>query len=57
LTGLAQVKGYRGETPKVELMARRIDYDIRYIDTWSFWLDIKIILRTAFELVRSRRAY
>jgi Undecaprenyl-phosphate glucose phosphotransferase len=57
LTGLAQVKGYRGETPKVELMARRIDYDIRYIDTWSFWLDIKIILHTAFELVRTRRAY
>ena len=57
LTGLAQVKGYRGETPKVELMARRVDYDIRYIDTWSLWLDITIILRTAFELVRARRAY
>ena len=57
LTGLAQVKGYRGETPQVELMARRVEYDIRYIDTWSLWLDITIILRTAFELVRSRRAY
>jgi Undecaprenyl-phosphate glucose phosphotransferase len=57
LTGLAQVKGYRGETPDIELMARRVEHDIRYIDTWSLWLDITIILRTAFELVRSRQAY
>ena len=37
-------------------MERRVDYDIRYIDSWTIWLDIQIILRTAFELLRPRRA-
>ena len=57
LTGLAQVKGYRGETQQVELMERRVEYDIRYIDSWTLWLDIQIILRTVFELLRARWAY
>jgi len=46
LTGLAQVNGYRGETPSLELMSKRVDYDNEYIRTWSVWLDFKILFRT-----------
>jgi Undecaprenyl-phosphate glucose phosphotransferase len=46
ITGWAQVNGYRGETQKVELMAKRIEFDLWYIHHWSFWLDIRILLKT-----------
>ncbi len=54
LSGLAQINGYRGETPTLDLMQKRIDFDVAYIRSWSFWLDIVIIVRT-FGLVLSRR--
>ncbi len=57
LTGWAQVNGYRGETTRLELMERRIDCDLWYIKNWSFWLDLRILLLTSFELVRGRNAY
>lgn len=47
VTGLAQVSGYRGETTVALSAIERLDYDLRYIATWSLWLDIKIIVRTA----------
>jgi undecaprenyl-phosphate galactose phosphotransferase/putative colanic acid biosynthesis UDP-glucose lipid carrier transferase len=46
ITGLAQVKGFRGETAELELMERRVDNDLWYIDNWSMWLDIWILFRT-----------
>jgi Undecaprenyl-phosphate glucose phosphotransferase len=46
LTGWAQVNGLRGETDTTEKMQRRIDYDLYYIDNWSFMLDLKIIVLT-----------
>jgi Undecaprenyl-phosphate glucose phosphotransferase len=46
LTGWAQVNGLRGETRTVDLMARRVEFDLWYINNWSFWLDFKILLRT-----------
>jgi undecaprenyl-phosphate galactose phosphotransferase/putative colanic acid biosynthesis UDP-glucose lipid carrier transferase len=46
LTGWAQVNGWRGETQTVNLMARRIEFDLWYINNWSLWLDFKILLRT-----------
>jgi Undecaprenyl-phosphate glucose phosphotransferase len=46
ITGWAQVHGFRGETGNPEMMAQRIRYDLEYIDNWSIWLDIKIILMT-----------
>jgi lipopolysaccharide/colanic/teichoic acid biosynthesis glycosyltransferase len=46
ITGWAQANGYRGETSSLDLMQRRIEYDLYYIERWSFWLDIKIILMT-----------
>jgi Undecaprenyl-phosphate glucose phosphotransferase len=46
ITGWAQVNGFRGETPTTDLMARRVELDLWYINNWSLWLDIKILLRT-----------
>lgn len=57
ITGWAQVQGYRGGTPRLELMERRIALDLWYIDNWSIALDISIMLRTCFELIRPRNAY
>ena len=53
ITGWAQVNGQRGETRRVEDMARRIDLDLWYIDNWSLTLDLRILWRTCFELART----
>jgi putative colanic acid biosysnthesis UDP-glucose lipid carrier transferase len=57
LTGWAQVNGFRGETPTVDLMATRVELDLRYIDSWSLWLDLQIVFRTCIEVFRSPNAY
>jgi len=57
ITGWAQIRGYRGETPTVQSMKERVDLDIWYIDNWRVTLDIQIILLTALEVVRGRNAY
>ncbi len=46
ITGWAQINGWRGETDTVEKMEARIECDLQYIQRWSLWLDIKIILLT-----------
>jgi len=51
LTGWAQVNGFRGETPTIDLMEKRVEYDVWYVSNWSIWLDIRIILRTAVALM------
>lgn len=57
ITGLAQVEGYRGETETLEKMQKRIDCDHRYIQSWSIWLDLKILLRTVFVVFKQENAY
>lgn len=52
ITGLAQVKGFRGETSDPSLMERRIKMDIFYLENWSFLLDVKIIFMTVFSVMR-----
>lgn len=47
LTGWAQVNGFRGETPTIDLMEKRVEYDVWYVGNWSIWLDLKIMARTA----------
>lgn len=54
ITGWAQVNGLRGETKRLEQMVERVKLDLWYISHWSFWLDIKIIARTCFEVIRNR---
>jgi putative colanic acid biosynthesis UDP-glucose lipid carrier transferase len=46
MTGLAQVRGYRGETKDIDQMTKRIESDIEYINNWSLWLDLSILVRT-----------
>jgi exopolysaccharide biosynthesis polyprenyl glycosylphosphotransferase len=50
LTGLAQVSGLRGDTP----IADRARFDNYYIENWSLWLDVKVVLRTVAEVFRGR---
>lgn len=52
VTGLAQVKGYRGEIKNYEHLANRVKYDRFYVENWSLALDLKIVLLTALLVVR-----
>jgi len=56
ITGLAQVRGFRGETRDIEQMAQRVESDIEYINNWSLWLDLTILLRT-FGSFMGKNAY
>lgn len=53
ITGWAQVNGFRGDSSLEE----RVKYDIYYIENWSLFLDVKIILRTVLDLLEHRHAY
>ncbi|MCA1495212.1 undecaprenyl-phosphate glucose phosphotransferase [Bradyrhizobium sp. NBAIM03] len=57
ITGWAQVNGYRGETRTLDLMQKRVEYDLWYINNWSLWLDVSIIIKTAFISFGQARAY
>jgi putative colanic acid biosynthesis UDP-glucose lipid carrier transferase len=57
LTGWAQINGYRGPTPTTDLIERRVEYDLWYIENWSLRLDLTILLQTPWEVVRGRNAY
>ena len=57
LTGLAQVRGLRGETRTEDKLIRRVESDLEYIDTWSLWLDLVIMLRTLVIVLRMQNAY
>ena len=46
ITGWAQVNGYRGQTEQLWQMERRVEFDVWYIEHWSFLSDLKIIART-----------
>ncbi|SIO35172.1 undecaprenyl-phosphate galactose phosphotransferase/putative colanic acid biosysnthesis UDP-glucose lipid carrier transferase [Bradyrhizobium erythrophlei] len=51
LTGWAQANGFRGETPTIDLMEKRVECDVWYVSNWSIWLDIRIIFQTAVALM------
>jgi putative colanic acid biosynthesis UDP-glucose lipid carrier transferase len=58
LTGWAQVNGARGETPDIEHMQARVNYDLYYIHQWNFWLDIQIVLQTIVNVFKvDKHAY
>jgi putative colanic acid biosynthesis UDP-glucose lipid carrier transferase len=52
ITGWAQVNGFRGETRTPELMEKRVDLDVWYLENWSFRLDLKIVLLTVTNMFR-----
>ncbi len=51
LTGYAQILGYRGATPRLEDMERRVRADIEYVDRFSLWLDLKIFVVTLWKML------
>jgi putative colanic acid biosynthesis UDP-glucose lipid carrier transferase len=58
ITGLAQVSGYRGEVKKRSDIKNRVRFDIFYIENWSFFLDIKIIIKTMLNVFKGEeKAY
>lgn len=57
ITGWAQVNGYRGETSENELMAERVRCDLEYIDNWSLWFDLKILVLTVAAVLFPKNAY
>jgi len=56
LTGLAQVRGWRGPTETEDKLIRRVESDLEYIETWSPWLDLVILVRTLLAVARMRNA-
>ena len=51
ITGLAQISGCRGETDTIDKMQKRVEIDLHYINNWSLWLDIKIMIKTPLTLI------
>jgi polysaccharide biosynthesis protein PslA len=56
ITGWAQVNGLRGEIASLQQARQRVEYDLYYIEHWSFWLDLKILLKSAKEMLSSENA-
>lgn len=52
MTGWAQIHGFRGDTS----LRKRIQYDINYIQNWSLWLDLLILIRTPFHILKGENA-
>ncbi len=57
ITGWAQVNGWRGETDTLDKMQKRIEYDLYYIENWSLWFDMKIMLLTLIKGFVHKNAY
>ncbi len=57
LTGLAQIRGLRGEIDSLDKAKARVEYDRFYIDNWSLTLDFRIIAATIFRVIMDRDAY
>ena len=57
ITGWAQVNGFRGEAADIEKMRMRVSLDFFYIDNWSLWFDLKIIVLTLLRGFRDANAY
>lgn len=52
ITGAAQANGYRGDTTDPEQMRKRVQYDVWYLENWSFWLDVKIVFLTVWSMIK-----
>jgi len=57
ITGWAQCNGARGATPTMEHIANRVKLDLWYINNWSLRLDLLILIKTIFEVLRKRNAF
>lgn len=52
ITGWAQVNGFRGETHDPALMEQRVKHDIWYLENWSMWLELKIVYKTVYNVIK-----
>lgn len=52
ITGWAQVNGFRGETHDPALMEQRVKHDIWYLENWSMWLELKIVYKTVYNIIK-----
>jgi len=57
ITGWAQINGWRGETDTDDKIMKRVEHDLYYIENWSLMLDLYILLKTPFALLKSDNAY
>ncbi|TNE34627.1 MAG: undecaprenyl-phosphate glucose phosphotransferase, partial [Alphaproteobacteria bacterium] len=57
ITGWAQVKGFRGETDTLEKMEARVNYDTYYVENWSLFFDLQILVMTGFVGFINKNAY
>jgi Undecaprenyl-phosphate glucose phosphotransferase len=57
ITGWAQISGWRGETDTHEKIQQRVEHDLYYIENWSVLLDLYILARTPFALLKTESAY
>ncbi|WP_048647642.1 undecaprenyl-phosphate glucose phosphotransferase [Nitratireductor soli] len=57
VTGWAQINGWRGEVDTDEKIRKRTEYDLYYIENWSLWFDLKILLLTPIRLMNTENAY
>lgn len=57
ITGWAQVNGYRGETNTPDLMEKRIQLDVWYLENWSFSLDLKCVWKTVTNMLGSKEEF
>jgi Undecaprenyl-phosphate glucose phosphotransferase len=57
ITGWAQVNGFRGETPEIGMMKKRVESDLWYIESWSIWLDLRILVLTVFRVLKTDNVY
>jgi exopolysaccharide biosynthesis polyprenyl glycosylphosphotransferase len=57
ITGWAQVNGWRGETKTVEQIENRVACDLAYIENWSVWFDLRIMMLTITREILSRHAF
>jgi exopolysaccharide biosynthesis polyprenyl glycosylphosphotransferase len=57
ITGWAQINGWRGETDTEEKIQKRVEHDLYYIENWSVFFDLYILLKTPLSLLKSENAY
>jgi Undecaprenyl-phosphate glucose phosphotransferase len=57
ITGWAQINGWRGETDTLDKIEQRVQHDLHYIDNWSLWFDLYILVKTPLSLLDTKNAY
>jgi Undecaprenyl-phosphate glucose phosphotransferase len=57
ITGWAQINGWRGETDTREKIEKRVEHDLHYIENWSVFFDLYILIMTPFALAKTENAY